>query len=53
MSHINNINVESFEKLITPNELIKQIPTNDKICNFVKISLKDIISGPVHSTILE
>lgn len=43
MSHINNINVKSFEKLITPNELIKQIPTNDKICNFVKKKRNEII----------
>ena len=43
MTHINNINVESFEKLITPNELIKQIPTNDKICNFVKKTRNEII----------
>jgi len=44
MTHINNINVESFTKLITPNELINEIGTDEKICDFIKKKRNKIIN---------
>lgn len=42
MESLNNINIKNFEYLISPNELIKEIPNNNKIKNFIKNSRQTI-----------
>jgi len=45
---INNINIDAIEELITPNDLHKKLPTNQKIIKFVdkiRNSIRKILSG--------
>jgi len=42
MESLNNININKFESLISPNELIKEIPSNNKINQFIKESRQTI-----------
>lgn len=39
---LNNINIKTFEKLISPNELLEQIPSNSHITKFIKNSRQTI-----------
>lgn len=39
---LNNINIKTFEKLISPKELLEQIPSNDHITKFIKNSRQTI-----------
>ena len=47
MSIINDLNIQKYDKLITPNELLNDIPNNLKISNFIKYSrqvIKNILN---------
>jgi 3-deoxy-7-phosphoheptulonate synthase len=42
MESLNNINIKNFEYLISPKDLINEIPNNSKINNFIKKSRQTI-----------